>query len=134
MSLGLLAMALASLRAINPALELHFGFPSVLAGVLAAGAGWTVSRGFWRLGRGAAVGDAQEHSRLRRRVVGGLALLGGVTVLGFITAAVGLPDSRRRDMILGAVLALIVLGTVGGVIWRLAKLFGRPDDPEGDAG
>lgn len=130
-SLGALAMALTSLRGINPSLRVEFGPLSVVAGGLAGYAGWTVSRGFWRLGRGTVQGP--ERARVRRQVILGLVLMAGVIVLGFVMAAGGIPESRRSDMIWGGSFALAVLGTVGWVITRLAKIFGAPDEPEDPA-
>ncbi len=127
-SLGALAAALTSLRGINPSLRVDFGPVSILAGALAGYAGWTVSRGFWRLGRGTVEGA--ERARVRRQVVVGLLLMAGVTALGFAVAAGGIPESRRADMLWGTTLAVAVLGTVAWVISRLAKIFGAPDDPE----
>ncbi len=49
--------------------------------------------------------------------------------LRFQFDVLSLPDSRRRDMLQGAALALGVLSAVGWMVWRLARLFGQPDDP-----
>lgn len=128
LSLGGLAAALTSLRGINPSLRVDFGPLSVVAGLLAGYAGWTVSRGFWRLGR--ATVEGTERARVKRQVILGLILMAGVIVLGFVVAAGGIPESRRADMIWGGILAVAVLSTVGWVISRLARIFGAPDDPE----
>jgi len=49
---------------------------------------------------------------------------------GFIVAAMGIPESRRRDMVAGGTLAIVVVSGVGWILWKLAKLLGRPDEPE----
>lgn len=131
-SLGTLTAILVAVRQINPVFRLDFDLLSLSAGLVTGVAGWSLGRGLWRLGRsGAAPGTNTTERDLRLRVVWGLVALGVLTVAGFALAAAGIPDTRRRDMIAGAVLALLVIGSVGFILMKLAKLFGRPDDPEG---
>lgn len=124
-SVGTMAAILASLRQINPRLELRWDLLSLGAGLAGAGSAWALGRGLWRLGRQPL--SARERVRLGRQVVAGLAGLGVVVFLCFAVAAGGVPGERRRDMIAGAILALVVLGMVGWTIWSLARFFGSPD-------
>ncbi|MBX3747993.1 MAG: hypothetical protein KF833_22020 [Verrucomicrobiae bacterium] len=127
---GTLATILGALRQINPALRIEFDLVSGLCGMAGAGAGWWLGRGLWRLAR-TPPGEVPSPV-LRRRVILGFAVLGGVTVLAFAVAAWSLPDSRRRDTLSGVLLAVVVLGAIGWVLYRLARLFGSPDDPGPD--
>ncbi len=129
MSVGTLASILVALRQIHPVLRLEFDLLSLSAGLVTAVVGWALGRGLWRLGRATAP-DAVELRNLRRRVVLGLSVLGLLILAGFVLAATGIPDSRRRDMVAGGTLAVLVLSGVGWVLWLLAKLFGQPDEPE----
>lgn len=122
-SVGVLAAILGAIRQINPDLQFRFDALSLVIGGAGAAAGWTIGRGLWRLGRA-----DPASARLRRRVVFGLAALGLLTLLGFVLAASGLPISRRWDMIAGSLLAVVVLGVIAGVLVRLARIFGKPDD------
>lgn len=131
-SVGTLATILVALRQIHPVLRLEFDFLSLSAGVVTAVVGWAIGRGLWRLGRASTPGEGEADRRLRGRVIWGLALLGVLILAGFVVAAMGIPGERRRDMVAGGVVAILVLSGVGWILWRLAKLFGRPDDPEGD--
>jgi hypothetical protein len=128
-SVGTLAAILVALRQIHPVLRLEFDLLSLSAGLVTAVVGWALGRGLWRLGRASSAG-ALELRALRRRVVLGLAVLGLLILAGFVLAATGIPDSRRRDMVAGGTLAVLVLSGVGWVLWLLAKLFGQPDEPE----
>lgn len=124
-SVGAMAAVLGSIRQLNPVLVQRLDFITVLLGIGGALAGWWLGRALARLGRGAAGADS-----LRRRVVRGLALLGVALLAGFALAVVGLPASRRWDMIGGALMAVLVLSAGGWGLWRLSRIFGRPDDPE----
>ena len=128
-SVGTLAAILVALRQIHPVLRLEFDLLSLSAGLVTAAVGWALGRGLWRLGRASAA-SSLELRDLRRRVVLGLAVLGLLILVGFILAATGIPDSRRRDMVAGGTLAILVLSGVGWLVWMLAKLFGQPDEPE----
>ena len=130
LSLGTLTTILVAVRQINPVLRLDFDLLAYAAGLVTGVAGWWLGRGLWRLGRSDVASESARRD-LRFRVVGGLAVLGVLTVAGFVVAAAGIPDTRRRDMIAGGVLAIVVLSAVGWILARLARLFGRPDDPEG---
>lgn len=121
LSVGTVAAMLAAVRQINPELQVRWDLPSVGVGLVAAAAAWWIGRGFWRLGRDELTGA--ERRRIRRRVLGGLAGLGAVVLLDFAVAAGGLPDERRRDMVVGGFLAVAVIGVVGWTLWRLARLF-----------
>jgi len=132
-SVGTLAGILVAVRQINPVLRLEFDLLSWSAGLATGFAGWWLGRGLWRLGRSAEGGE-EARRVLRGRVVWGLGFLGFLIVLGFVVATVGIPDSRRRDMVAGGLLALVVLGCVGWIISRLARLFGQPDEPEEGGG
>ncbi len=131
-SVGTLAAILVALRQIHPVLRLEFDLLSLSAGLVTAAVGWALGRGLWRLGRTSPGVGVVEHRRLQRRVVLGLATLGLLIAVGFVVAAMGIPDSRRRDMMAGGTLAILVLSGVGWILWKLAGLFGRPDGPEGD--
>jgi hypothetical protein len=122
-SVGVLAAILGAIRQINPDLQFRFDAISLLVGGAGAAAGWAIGRGLWRLGR-----SHPTSARLRRRVVFGLATLGALTLSGFALAASGLPISRRWDMIAGSLLAVVVLALIAGVLIRLARIFGKPDD------
>ena len=122
-SVGVLAAILGAIRQINPDLQFRFDALSLVIGGAGAAAGWAIGRGLWRLGR-----SHQASARLRRQVILGLAALGALTLLGFALAASGLPISRRWDMIAGSLLAVVVLGLIAGVLVRLARIFGKPDD------
>jgi hypothetical protein len=126
-SVGTLAGILASLRQINPDLQFRWDMLSLGAGLAGAASAWALGRGLWRLGRHQL--PPVVAARLGRQVVGGFIGLGVVVFLCFAVAAGGLPDQRRREMIAGAVLALLVLGAVGWTLLRLARLFGSPDEP-----
>jgi len=128
-SVGTLAAILVALRQIHPVLRLDFDLLSLSAGATTAGVGWALGRGLWRLARATTPGSV-EHRNLRRRVVLGLAMLGMLILAGFIVAAMGIPESRRRDMVAGGTLAIVVVSGVGWILWKLAKLLGRPDEPE----
>ncbi len=130
-SVGTLAAILVALRQIHPTLRLEFDLLSISAGLVTAVAGWALGRGLWRLGRGTPGAEETDRHRLRRRVVWGLAGLGALILIGFLVAAMGIPDSKRRDMVAGGALALLVLGGIGWILWKLARLFGPPDEPEG---
>ncbi len=130
-SVGTLASILVAVRQINPVLRLEFDFLSLAAGVVAAGVGWVLGRGLWRLGRGSA--GSGDQRVLRRWVVVGLSALGILTVLGFVVASSGIPDNRKGDVLAGAAMAILALSAIGWLVWRLAKIFGQPDDPEGGA-
>lgn len=127
-SVGGLAAILAAIRQINPELHLRWDLLSFGAGLVGAASAWALGRGLWRLGRNTVTGD--EQIRLRRQVVGGLAGLGLIVLLCFAMAAGGLPDARRREMVAGALLALLVIAAVGWTIWRLAVLFGESEAGE----
>lgn len=134
-SVGTLAAILVAVRQLHPAVRLEFDLLSLAAGLVTAVVGWALGRGLWRLGRTPKAGmEHAEQRRLRRRVVVGLSVLGLLIVAGFVVASMGIPESRRRDMVAGGVLALVVMSAVGGILWGLARLFGRPDDPEGGVG
>ena len=134
-SVGTLAAILVAVRQLHPVVRLKFDLLSLAAGLVAALVGWALGRGLWRLGRAQPQGALQSDQRqLRRRVVLGLGLLGLLIVAGFVVASMGIPESRRRDMVAGGILAILVLSVVGGILWGLARLFGRPDDPEGGPG
>jgi hypothetical protein len=127
-SVGAMAALLGSIRQINPVLIQEWDAITLGLGVAGGLAGWWLGRGLGRLGRGGhGAGAAAE--RLRRRVVAGLALLGGALLAGFALAVFGLPASRRWDMVGGALLAVLVLSLGGLGLWRLSRVFGRPDDP-----
>lgn len=131
-SVGTLAAILASLREINPDLRFRWDLLSLGAGMAGAGSAWALARGLWRLGRSRL--PAEASSRLARQVVLGFLGLAAVVFLCFAVAAGGLPDGRRREMIAGGLLALLVLGFVGWTLWRLACLFGSPDEAEDPGG
>jgi len=134
-SVGTLASILVAVRQIHPVVRLEFDMLSVSAGLVTAGVGWALGRGLWRLGRAQPEGVLpSDQRRLQRRVVLGLGTLGLLIVVGFVVASMGIPESRRRDMVAGGILAILVLSVVGGVLMGLARLFGRPDDPEGGQG
>ncbi len=126
LSLGVLGGALGALRRINPELQFRVDFLALMVGAVAAAVGWRVARGFWQLSRG---GPEAPSARWRRQVVLGLAFLALAVLAGFALATRNLPDSHRRDMIAGGVLAILVIGVVAGLIRLLAGVFGRPDDP-----
>lgn len=128
-SVGTVAAILAAIRQINPELRFSYDLWSGLGGLAGGVAGWTVGRGLWRLGRDRP--GTLAPATVRRRVIAGLAGLGLAVVGGFLAASTGLPDSRRRDMILGSLMAVAVLGGVGWVLYRLARIFGGPDDEPG---
>ena len=126
-SVGALAATLASVRQINPDLRFRWDLLGAGAGLAGAASAWVLSRAFWRLGRETVVGTAQRA--LRMRVIGGLAAIAALLVSAFGIAVAGLPESQRQDMAVGGVLAVAVLGSVGWTIYRLARIFGGPDDP-----
>lgn len=129
-SLGIMAWGLTAIRQINPRLEMRFDLLSLVCGLAAGAAGWRVGRSLWQLARPGVGGAGADRGRAKRIVVLGLGTLGAVTVLGFVWAGAGLPDSRRRDVVAGSLLALMVLGAIAWVLLRLARLFGSPDEPE----
>ena len=127
-SVGSLAAILGSFRQLNPVVVQRTDGLTLICGVAGGVAGWLLGRGLGRLGQGTpSVGPGSAG--LRRRVVAGLLLLGMTVIAGFAVATVGLPDSRRGDMIVGALLALLVLSAGGIGLWRLSRIFGRPDEP-----
>lgn len=127
-SIGSLAAILGSFRQLNPVVVQRLDGLTLMAGLAGAVAGWFLGRGLGRLGRDDG-GGAGPGESLRRRVVGGLLILGAAVLAGFAVAVVGLPDSRRGDMIEGALLAVLVLSAGGWGLWQLSRIFGRPDDP-----
>ncbi|MGE4180771.1 MAG: hypothetical protein AB7J34_13190 [Limisphaerales bacterium] len=131
-SVGTLAAILVAIRQIHPVLRIDFDLLSLAAGLVTAVVGWALGRGLWRLGRTFPESAESERRKLRRRVVWGLAGLGLLIVVGFMVAAMGIPDSRRRDMLAGGALAVLVIGAIGWILWKLARLFGPVDEPEGE--
>jgi len=127
-AIGVLATILGALRAINPELQFRWDAGALLVGGIGATAGWFVGRAVARLADPSL--PAAERVTLKRRVLWGFAGLGAATALGFALAAGGLPGQRRADMVVGSVCAVLVLGTVGWILRRLARLFGSPDDPD----
>lgn len=126
-SVGTLATILVALRQIHPEVRFEYDLLSFAAGAVGALAAWWMGRGLWRLGRSGVEGE--DRRRLRLRVVWGFVILGILIMAGFAIAASGIPDGRRRDMVAGGLIAMLVLTAVGWLVWRLARLFGRPDDP-----
>lgn len=129
LSLGVLGGALGALRRINPDLVFRVDFLAVAVGLASAGVGWQVARGLWRLAQGDGNAEAGTN-RTRRGVWLGLGALAFAVLTGFALATRNLPDSRRRDMIAGGILALLVIGAVAGLIRMLAGIFGSPDGPD----
>jgi hypothetical protein len=132
-SVGVLAGLLGAVRQINPELILRYDGWAGLCAVTAGWAGWRVARGLWRLsrwGRHTEDGSLAMRARVRRQVMVGWMAMGGATLLGFGVAVLGLPDSRRSDMVWGGLFAVAVLGAVGWLVYRLARLFGDPDSPD----
>ncbi len=127
-SIGSLAAILGSFRQLNPVVVQRVDTLTLLAGLAGAVTGWFLGRGLARLGRDGS-GTGTEAKRLRRRVVAGLLVLGVAVLAAFVLAVVGLPDSRRGDMIEGALLAVLVLSAGGFGLRQLSRIFGRPDEP-----
>ncbi len=125
-ALGSLAALLGSVRQVNPALVLHFGPVAWLSTAAGVAGGWWLARGVWRLARSSREG--REDRGLRRQVTLGLWLMGAVLVAGFVLAVVRMPDTKRWDTFIGALLAVAVLGTIGWLLVKLRSVFGDPDD------
>ena len=127
-SVAALAGLLGSIRQLNPALVLRMDAITLGLALLGGLAGWRLGRELGRLGRGS-TGRQGVPGRDGRAVRLGFGLLGVALLAGFGVAVFGLPASRRWDMVGGALLAVLVLGLGGLGLWRLSRIFGRPDDP-----
>ena len=107
-SIALLAGFLASLKQVNPAIQVRFTVGSAVAFVL----GGILTALYLRL-------ILKADKRRRSFLVGGAAV---VCVLGYFL--IGIADTSREnrsDVTIGTAIAVAVLSCVGFVLWRLTR-------------
>jgi peptidoglycan/LPS O-acetylase OafA/YrhL len=121
LSIGAMAGFLASLKQVNPAIQIRFSVATVIAFV----AGGILTALFLRV-------VLRAEKRRRTLLVVAAAI---VCVLGYFL--IGIKDTsheNRSDVTIGTVAAVIVLSGVAFVIWRVGKFFESDTPPDQNNG
>jgi hypothetical protein len=89
-------------------------------------AGWYLWRLVW-------AADNSDTPRARRRLIIYLSLLAAGGIAVFVFPIVFVPSGQFREVLTGLIAAILVLGFVGWMIFRLGRLFsGDGSDDSGD--
>lgn len=119
LSIGIMAGFLASLKQVNPVIQIRFSLATVIAFVV----GGILTALFLRL-------VLRAEKRRRAILVVAAAI---VCVLGYFL--IGIKDTsheNRSDVTIGTVAAVIVLSGVAFVLWRLGRFFESDVPPDQD--
>ncbi|MBL9167434.1 MAG: hypothetical protein JNN07_06800 [Verrucomicrobiales bacterium] len=132
---GVMGGFLYSLKQVNPSLQLEFSLGTILMAVLSAG----LALFLWKLvtdfAMGAAVKDGSDAGRRKfiALIIGGLLLFSGM----FVSYFYAIKDIRRAaflQVMQGTTLALVVVGGIGVIVFRLARMLNRNEPPTGSTG
>ena len=119
LSIGVMAGFLASLKQVNPAIQIRFSAATVIAFVT----GGILTALFLR-----AVLRAEKRRRAVLVVAAAIACMLGYFLIGIKDTS----HENRSDVTIGTIAAVIVLSGVAFVLWRVGKFFeaDQPDDAD----
>lgn len=115
--IGAMGAFILSLRQVNPVVRFEFDWVTLLGLIVGGAMGWL----FWKV-----IPDEKTAQEGRGRwfplVIWSLALTGGM-VAGFAYGMKDVSGRQHRDMLIGTAAALVVLGGVGFIGWKIARYF-----------
>lgn len=132
---GVMGGFLYSLKQVNPSLQLEFGVGTLLMAILTAGLAlflWKVVTDF-AVGAAAKGGTDSGRRKFIALIVGGVLLFTGM----FVSYFYAIKDIRRAaflQVLQGTTLALFVIGGIGVILVRLARMLNRNEPPTGSTG
>ncbi|MBM3847448.1 MAG: hypothetical protein FJ405_14345 [Verrucomicrobia bacterium] len=131
---GVMAGFLYSLKQVNPELRFEFGFGSLLCAVLGALVAVVIWNRAVELSASSHSLNADDHRRQRRWFLGLMGALFGGMLASYFYAIKDVRRSALLEVLQGVTLAFLVIGGIGILLIRLARLLNQNNPPDGSTG
>lgn len=135
LGVGTMTAFIFSLKQIHPSIELSLGFGAILAGLVATAATWKFcgvlfQAEFIDASDGLAAQAASRKKTVLRSILLFLGISGLLTVAAFAYAMKDVSWENQRAVIEGTILAALVLGIVGFLIYKAVRFFEEQSEAE----
>ncbi|HYT59369.1 MAG TPA: hypothetical protein VEL06_04320 [Haliangiales bacterium] len=130
-SLGIMAALLYSIKQVNPTLQYEISWGTAVSFAMAVAFSWA----YWRLLFGKQNDLNGGLPKTKRRWLLALSVFLAVgTVVPFVYALKDVAADEASDVAQGTAIALVVLGAVGFLFWRVTRYLDADTRRDGEAG